>query len=344
MADGSTIEWTDATWNPIVGCSVISPGCQRCYAMKLAGGRLRNHKSRRGLTTDSKAGAVWTGEVRLIKEWLDQPLHWKRPRRIFVCAHGDLFHENVSDAWIDQVFAVMALSPQHTFQVLTKRATRMRAWFEERWQPAPAQRYVFSKDVYDVPAQAEGEDRFEQVFQACEEVFERNPGMDDPKNDALWNAEGSLKCRDFAWPLPNVWLGVSAEDQRRADERIPELLAAPAAKRFLSAEPLLGPLLLPRGLDWVIAGGESGIGARPSHPDWFRSLRAQCVAAEVPFFFKQWGEYAPDPNQDAPSGEYVARWPDEIVRTCADTTWMGRVGKKAAGALLDGVEHRAFPT
>jgi len=128
MAEHSTIEWTDATWNPITGCSVVSPGCANCSAMSLAGTRLKHHPSRAGLTTDSKAGPVWNGKVRLNESWLTQPLQSKRPRRIFVCAHGDLSAEGVPDAWIDRVFAVMALAPQHTFQVLTKRAARMRAY------------------------------------------------------------------------------------------------------------------------------------------------------------------------------------------------------------------------
>ena len=134
MAETSTIEWTDATWNPITGCSVVSPGCTNCYAMTLAGTRLAQHPSRKGLTVPSKAGPVWNGKVRFNRDWLHQPLHWRRPRMIFVCAHGDLFHENVPDEWIDQVFAVMAIARWHTFQVLTKRPKRMRAYFAERWQ------------------------------------------------------------------------------------------------------------------------------------------------------------------------------------------------------------------
>ena len=127
MAEHSTIEWTDATWNPITGCSVISPGCKNCYAMKLAGGRLQHHPSRAGLTQPSAAGPVWNGLVRFNMEWLEQPLHWKRPRDVFVCAHGDLFHESVPDQWIADVFGVMHAASWHTFQVLTKRAARMRA-------------------------------------------------------------------------------------------------------------------------------------------------------------------------------------------------------------------------
>ena len=129
MSDNSKIEWTDATWNPITGCSVVSAGCTNCYAMRLAGTRLKNHPSRAGLTRETAHGPVWTGEVRLNREWLDQPLRWRRRRRIFVCAHGDLFHDQVPREWIDLVVAVIAMSPQHQFQVLTKRPDRMAEYF-----------------------------------------------------------------------------------------------------------------------------------------------------------------------------------------------------------------------
>ena len=258
MADRSKIEWTDATWNPITGCSVVSPGCTNCYAMKLAGGRMQHHWSRSGLTRETKAGPVWNGQVRFNEPWLDQPLGWKRPRTIFVCAHGDLFHESVPVAWIERVFAVMGEASQHRFQVLTKRPQRM-----------------------------------------------------------LWFMKGQTVIHK------HVWLGVSAEDQKRAEERIPPLLDTPAAVRFVSAEPLLGPvdigeyLPVPHplnlastyvdgdgverldisgarivGLDWVVGGGESGPGARPMHPDWPRAIRDRCGEAGVPFFFKQHGEWA----------------------------------------------------
>ncbi|WP_380873646.1 hypothetical protein ACFB49_42900 [Sphingomonas sp. DBB INV C78] len=131
MADHTKIEWTDATWNPVTGCSVVSPGCTNCYAMKLAGTRMKHHPSRQGLTIDTKAGPVWNGQVRLNREWLSQPIDWKRPRRIFVCAHGDLFHENVPTDWIDEVFAVMAIARHHTFQVLTKRPDRARDYLDD---------------------------------------------------------------------------------------------------------------------------------------------------------------------------------------------------------------------
>lgn len=343
MADNSHIEWTDATWNPITGCSVVSPGCTNCYAMRLAGTRLKDHPSRAGLTEPSKAGPVWNGQVRWNLRWLEEPLRWKRSRRIFVCAHGDLFHEAAPDAWIDQVFAIMALAPQHTFQVLTKRAARMRAYASD---PAAVRR------IYE---------------EVCDLALETGAGvLILPGTDASLAPPGPRIFLD-RWPLPNVWLGVSAEDQARADERIPDLLATPAAKRFLSAEPLLGRIDLTRletfageridalhgisldyfdeatrrkpRLDWVIVGGESGPGARPMHPDLVRRIRDDCDAAGVPFFFKQWGRWS---LERPPEGSY---WHD--FRPSEETLKLGPmmwpVGKTAAGALLDGVEHRAFP-
>ena len=202
MADKSKIEWTDATWNVITGCSVHSTGCRSCYAMRLAGTRLQHHPSRVGLTVDTKAGPVWTGEVRFNEEWLDQPLRWKKPRMIFVCAHSDLFHEEVPDAWIDSVFAVMALAQPHTFQVLTKRASRMRAYMR---------------------------------------------GLTMERLEAALPFGYTLRYRGMwltSLPLKNVWLGVSVEDQAAAQERIHHLCNTPAAVRWISAEPLLGPVNL----------------------------------------------------------------------------------------------------
>ena len=333
MADGTKIEWTEATWNPITGCSLASPGCTNCYAMDLAGTRLADHPSRAGLTKPSKAGPVWTGEVRFNEQWLDQPLRWRKPRMIFVCAHGDLFHEKVPDEWIDRVFAVMALCPQHTFQVLTKRADRMRNYF--------------AGDQLDERLDCE----MDQMIRERVDPLER-------RSDDL-RARAQLVQYYDGQPLPNVWLGVSVEDQQRADERIPDLLATPAAIRWISAEPLLGPVdfrCIPlssdplvdplhgysvrwsdgrrewRQIDWVVVGGESGSKARPMHPDWARSLRDQCAAAGVPFFFKQWGEFAPQPITAEEAGP-----PLNI------TMKLERVGKKRAGRLLDGVEHNGMP-
>lgn len=375
MADGTKIEWTDATWNPITGCSVVSPGCTNCYAMKLAGTRLKHHPSRMGLTRDTKAGPVWTGEVSFNAEWLDQPLRWTKPRMIFVCAHGDLFAEGVPDEWIDQVFAVMALCPQHTFQVLTKRPERMREYLAE-WRQF-------------------------RVAEAALQVGRNLPDSYPGWSLDHWKPSATRGCSAPAiWPLPNVWLGVSVEDQRRADERIPILLDTPAAIRWISAEPLLGPVDLTdachgswffdalrgtrwhddpdgpnqaeqfaRGLDWVVAGGESGPGARPMHPDWARSLRDQCATAGVPFLFKQWGEWTEacqdlrnaddshieiDPDSHE-AGEIYDRTNDRLIAADGrlftpetlppDTParLIERLGKRRAGRLLDGVEHNGYP-
>lgn len=359
MADKTHIEWTDATWNPITGCSIVSPGCTHCYAMKLAGTRLQHHPSRVGLTADSKAGPVWTGEVRLNENWLDQPLRWKRPRRIFVCAHGDLFAENVPNEWIVKVVATSIagwLLNGHAFQILTKRASRMRG--------------LFVSDAF-----------WEEVNMAVANLVRH---VYDP-----------LTIDDFGQtnPCPGIWLGVSAERQKEADERIPHLLATPAAIRFVSAEPLLGPIdfrylqpgdppveidalngthgvLRPhRGssqkLDWVIVGGESGHGARPMHPDWARSIRDQCAAAGIAFHFKQWGEWSPnigavdgwaiDDNPEISRFEhrewedgswsepFFPMWCDFSDGNYDEEQCVSRIGKRRAGRMLDGVEHNGMP-
>lgn len=376
MADGTRIEWTEATWNPITGCSLASPGCTNCYAMKLAGTRMQHHWSRKGLTIGSKAGPVWTGETRFNEEWLDQPLRWKRPRMIFVCAHGDLFHESVPDEWIDRVFAVMALCPQHTFQVLTKRSARMREYVNQLDDFA-----LMETDEY-------------------REASHRVDCDDDPNGSPAWHAQTARleeamcivsKTLGRGEPLPNVWLGVSVEDQQRR-HRIVDLAQTPAAVRWISGEPLLqgltltdiplnggpdehgdqwlfnaltgeqyfigddgrnysgdGPDMQP--LDWIVCGGESGPGARPMHPDWARSLRDQCQDASVPFFFKQWGEWSAfgphnmemligsDASVSHPRFE-IARVPNDPK---SGKTIMTRIGKKSAGRLLDGMEYDGMP-
>ena len=399
MADKSKIEWTDATWNPLRGCSRVSEGCRNCYAEGVAArfsgpGLPYEGLAKRVTRPDGSSEARWTGKVAFSGDQvLTQPLRWKKPRRIFVNSMSDLFHESVPDAWIDRIFAVMALAPQHTFQVLTKRPERMKAYMLERWQSALAHRIDFGHgDALDVPAETVGEDRRDQVARECEDLI-RQMKLDDTERDDLWDEQERLKIMQWTWPLPNVWLGTSVEDQVTADTRIPYLLSTPAAVRFISAEPLLGPIDLsghippahlpflvagtplcsdpqcrrngphyPRefgcrwhedgdrgtalpGLDWVIAGGESGAGARPMHPDWARSLRDQWGAAGVAFLYKQWGEWAPgltDGDSFVLHTEATERLLAKLNLSAAVERSI-RVGKKRAGRLLDGVEHNGFP-
>jgi protein gp37 len=339
MADRTKIEWTDATWNPIRGCTRVSEGCRHCYAEVLAarfsdpgqwGHKLAQRVALPGGGTDHR----WTGKVELVDAALDLPLRWRSPRRIFVNSTSDLFHEKVPDEWIDRVFAVMALAPQHTFQVLTKRPERMRA-------------YACAADVA------------KRVWLQTSDVADHLKLWALAAHGAVWGGE-------TPWPLRNVWLGTSIEDQATADERIPHLLASPAAVRFLSAEPLLGPVALdailtpdmgiyaltgirsdgrgPSGfsrgprIDWVICGGESGPGARPMHPDWARLLRDQCARDRVPFFFKQWGEWEPRRGFACPDDLPRDGW-HHFDPECS----MRRVGKKNAGRLLDGREWNEVP-
>ncbi len=292
MADKSGISWTDATWNPIVGCSIVSPGCTNCYAMQMANRieRMQPASHYAGTTKVVNGNPVWTGKMVMAPEHiLLQPLNWKRPRRIFVNSMSDLFHESVPDEWIDKVFAVMALSPQHTFQVLTKRSKRMREYLS-------CDLFLKMQNFIDY---WESEDCF--PFQ---------------KRGAPWiknQFDFGTRAPDRSW-LTNVHLGVSCEDQTRADERIPDLLATPAAKRFVSAEPLLGPIgfkRIPIGkngwkdalagwrnnhpdvpereelLDQIIVGGESGPRYRPMQIEWAESIMRQCREAGTAFFFKQ---------------------------------------------------------
>jgi len=258
MSDNSSIEWTDATWNPVVGCARVSPGCDRCYAIREANRHQRTH-AYGGTVHRTPDGLDWTGRVRCLSERLGQPQRWRAPRRVFVNSMSDLFHDGVPDAFIAEVFAVMALAQQHQFQVLTKRHGRMRS--------------LLASDVFQEAVTA-----------------------------ALQPRQAGFARELLVWPLPNVWVGVSVEDQHWADIRIPALLGTPAAVRWISAEPLLGPIALAAGwlsqlraarpgLDWVVVGGESGPGARPMHPQWVRALRDQCTAAGVPYLLKQWGEH-----------------------------------------------------
>lgn len=356
MTTDTRIQWTEKTWNPIAGCSVVSPGCTNCYAMRRTAPRLSQHPATpqyHGTVQPSKAGYVWTGKIGIAgdKKFLE-PLRIRKPAMWFVNSTSDLFHEDVPDEVIDRVFAVMALCPQHTFQILTKRSTRMRDYLTG---DGARQRMAWA----EVPAVM---NKHAPGWQS-ESIHENN------RKRAIWAGQ--------EWPLPNVWLGISVEDQTRADERIPDLLATRATVRFIFAEPLLGSVDITKWLhatggatlasslstaasatpclDWVIVGGESGHGARPMHPDWARSIRDQCAAADVPYFFKQWGEWAPGevtgPNERAidAATRFDRRWMLERVGKAQSDGHrdgepdMFRIGTKAAGRLLDGVEHNEIP-
>lgn len=332
MADKTGIEWTDATWNPVTGCAKVSQGCKHCYAER--------EWPRMTKLVPAYAGRDFT-DVRTHGDRLDQPLRWRRPRRIFVNSMSDLFHDDVDNEFIAAVFAVMGAAEQHTFQVLTKRPERMRSWF--KWIE-------------------QREHHFGHPGDAAREIAE-SFGL--PHDNVPYRT----------WPLPNVWLGVSVEDQAAADERIPLLLDTPAAVRWISAEPLLGPVDLNRilvnrergfhasalheqhddcyyqsnaQLDWVVVGGESGPKSRPMRPQWARDLRDQCAAAGVPFLFKQWGEWFP--TSIGQGGSQLGAWNgDDFMPGWGDIknpeNNMVRAGKRAfGGRLLDGVQHDGYPT
>jgi len=311
------IEWATDSWNPITGCTPISEGCQNCYAERMS----KRLAGRCGYPSEDPF------KVTLHPDKLDQPLRWKKPRMIFVCSMGDLFHKDVPFDQISQVFDVMCSwrwptkeaecsgdaslleDPGHTFMVLTKRPERIPEWLS--W------------------------------------LGHYWPG-DSPVNINL-EAEGHFG--------KHIWFGVTAENQARADERIPILMQIPAAVRFVSVEPMLGPMDLEiwgqyehpdnegygvdaiKCLDWIICGGETGPGARPMRPDWVRSLRDQCQAAGTPFFFKSWGDWV------APS-----QMPYATYRNILDygggigiSDVPCRVGKKRSGCLLDGQKWNQYP-
>jgi protein gp37 len=346
MGARSNIEWTDASWTPLrarvweiqddgsgkerIGwhCEHVSDGCRVCYAETI--------NRRLGTGRDFKPGERYrperegyhNGEVKLFLDeaMLLAPLRWRKPRMIFVCSMTDLFAEFVPDEWIDRVFAVMAMAPQHTFQVLTKRAERMREYLSR----------IAAEPLRDTIL------RFAAAM----------PPSPWPPFDEL------------VFPLPHVWLGVSAERQQEWDERMEHLRATPAAVTFVSAEPLLGPIEArpcrycnhPGNIvewpcracggrrfelpDWVIVGGESGPKARPMHPQWARDIRDQCAAAGVPFFFKQWGEWGFTGDVFYASRDAYF-WPYTNDGAPGPVSYL--VGKARAGRVLDGVTHDAMP-
>ena len=340
MGDTS-IEWTDKTWNPVRGCSRVSEGCRHCYAetvaarfsgpgqpyeglAKMVKRDVRQFESVGGeptgnFRTVSRSEARWTGAVRFVPEHLADPLRWTKPRKIFVNSMSDLFHESLEDRWIDEILAVMLLAHWHTYQVLTKRVARMLA-------------YLSDPGLYARVLNAAALLRAQFPRRRLDQVGISNP---------------------TARPAPWIWWGASVENQEAADERIPLLLKTPAAVRFLSCEPLLGSLDIEvhlrrmlqtadgrllrntdagaadtagvwrRPVDWVIAGCESGRGARPAQVDWYRSLRDQCAAAGVPFFLKQATDV--DPAIQPPGGKSP------------------RSGRVVSAPYLDGRQHLEFP-
>lgn len=406
MATNTRIEWADSTINPLVGCSKISPACNHCYAERMAARMVHNPAVAHRYAGTVDAHGKWTGKINVIpNELLEKARRMRRPRRIFVGSMSDLFHPRVPAGHIARIFTQMAIVGHHTYMLLTKRPDRMR------------------------------------------EMLSQQDMQDAVRSNVLrWRDEADLPPQDFRWPLPNVWLGTTVEDQARADERVPELLATPGALHFVSCEPLLGPVDLRKWLPgswecsltcgyrqhewpeqwfcgtcgyensddgawgdpetcpecgcgdspqtpcpmcglpmyndhpdtpylrWVIAGGETGPGARPAHPDWFRSLRDQCAEAidpsarleyRVPFFFKSWGEWLPAPEGQFNSFKYPHQgylspdlpydelpgpsgangeglWgPEKLIAAgCAHVV---RVGKAISGRLLDGVEHNSIP-
>jgi protein gp37 len=339
MSTNSSIEWTDTTWNPVVGCTPVSPGCLNCYAAAMSRRLEAMGKPayvgltvRRGPTGsdpdkfDPEKAAkatrtVFNGVVRTLPGKLGEPLTWRRPRRVFVNSMSDLFHEGVPFEFVDRVFAVMALTPHHTYQVLTKRPERM-------------------AEYLSTPGLAE------RVVRAAYEVSTGTPLM-----------EGERVRKKVTLPLPNVWLGTSVENQACADERVPHLLRCPATVRFLSVEPQVGEVDLRLGdsegvptsaepcrergwlLHWVIQGGESGPGARPFDLAWARGLRDQCRAAGVAYFLKQLGAapYWDDIGQRIElklknkKGGDEAEWPEDLRGCRAFPGEVGAGGRKGGG-------------
>lgn len=392
MADRTGIEWTDATWNPVRGCSRVSDGCRHCYAERVAARFHGPGQPYEGLIHPSTG--AWNGQVKLVPEALQIPWRWTRPRRIFVNSMSDLFHPAIPFEFVAAVFWIMSVTTRHTYQVLTKRPERMLEFFQ--WLAVYGDEEAREHGEFMMEtARFVGRDQFTDLeWHMGDAVYTAAHTIPEiaalPWEPARGGRGGYDNCGP-GWPYANVWLGVSVENQTTAAERIPLLLQCPAAVRWISAEPLLGPMDLSKieadgklwidRLDWVVAGGESGEGARPMHPDWARSLRDQCAAAGVPFLFKQWGAWRPINQGDrdwydslyrsrrvARDGESQDVLDDVYGRECTVDTaviqndgvirpptepnaWEQgtdpfltfRVGKKAAGRLLDGVLHDGYP-
>jgi protein gp37 len=308
------IEWAEKSWNPIRGCSHMSIGCDNCYAERIAArfsGPGQPFEGAVKMLGETPRFPRWTGELQFLEEKLWEPFSGKG-KRIFVCSMSDLFHRKVPFAFIEKVWAVMLLNPQHTFLVLTKRPDRMCQFLNE-----PEQNIL---------------DRIHEMTRRRRIASNHYPPA--------------------KFQPPHIWLGTSVENQNRANFRVPWLLQCPAATRWLSCEPLLGPIDLnqaiptgtcPEGpslsqIHWIVCGGEFGPGARPMYSKWATGLRDQCVEAGIKFFFKQWGAWMSvekTPLIPDASPKYW-HWPN-------GQTVSARVTKKQAGRLLDGREWNEYP-
>lgn len=333
MSDNSKIEWTNSTWSPVTGCTRVSSGCDHCYSSRMTFRlEMMGQKKYTGLTVlNPKGDRHFNGVVKCHDDVLTVPMGWKKPRKIFVNSMSDSFHKEVPFEFIDKIHAIAALCPQHTMQILTKRPERMAEYY---LQENKHLRHSVSMAM--------------RCF---------NPD---------WDGEVAGPDTGRHWPLSNVWNGTSAENQETFDERWPHLKKVPTAVRWLSLEPVLGPIILPPdalwangGVQFVVVGGESGPGARPINPKWVRDLRDQCVAAGIPFFFKQWGEWIGG-EYDSRKGKFVSTAPHDVIfwtnpghppmhqfEAKDEFPWWfyaaARVGKKSAGRLLDGRTWDQFP-
>ena len=350
----SQIEWCDKTWNPTVGCTRVSLGCDNCYAVAMTR-RLEamGQEKYAGLVNPGKGH--FNGVARLAPEALALPLSWKKPARVFVNSMSDLFHEALTDADIAAVFGVMAACPHLTFQVLTKRPERAAEWY----------RHTFGLENTEETVAREASERFGIIWDSR--------GMDWANYFPAAPPKKGQDRRPWpGWPLPNVWLGVSVENQDALD-RAYDLRSCPAAVRFISYEPALegvdfyghigddlscprcevqvcappGSVLPPDcicsvGIDWIIAGGESGPGARPPKAEWFRSVRDQCAAAGVPFLFKQWGYWCPYEQLPEETKRDLDASGSQLYTDPVPMQPLG-VGKKWAGRELDEAVHDEFP-
>lgn len=353
------IEWAHETVNPLGGCFRVSPACNNCYAVRMAHRHGGNPKlpHYHGLTTYKQyVGPKWTGEIRWFPGVLEKSLlrlmSVRANLRIFVGSMTDIAHENATVQHLANVLAFAAALPQHTIMLCTKRPELLR----DRMAALRGPNFA---DVWDAARKP--------LYDACRKAYSMGGRSKKPAQALLHKAEYiGMMCADMRWPLRNVWLGTTIWDQASADRAVPILLNTPAAKRFVSVEPMLGPVDLPSCIpgepcpgccdssecaampDWVICGGETGPGARPMHPDWPRSLRDQCTSAGVPFFFKQWGEYG---EREVPGTHsvYCHARRNFIENEPIGHEWnpdgkfMIKCGKAAAGRVLDGRTWEEVP-